>query len=670
MLEEDSKFIELECSDDNFNAFNRNISIEQNWNYLKTLLQESDPLSPVDRGILEILSVEFPIAHSHYLHINELIPSKYINEPHIPHSNHRLRPSTKLLCRVGRSMVAEQYRRMNLGKVKLEGVKPKIMTVEALQRERELLQRTLPGVGVAIARLWWRTKDLGDLYEQTCVKEDCCFHSYSYEHLIKHLKMGHYVLKELLDFEYELDSPSLFYPLHELKVADDIRSIYLCQRCDSSFDSRRSIIRIHKGEIADGRELNALDRCEGCKELVEARSLKQKVCQLNLVSSVPKVIWNEIDQYFEYDPARAIGDHVLESLKLFPNEKSPLSMSKEVYDSMQARFENSPLVANCHFMPAISALRGSCCSCGMNQYKGAMDKILDIVKLEKSLSLNPKDSDHVIDENISEKFLDRTKKYALIEIWSEDSHLNSLGQEVQSNASPTPLPKTIANTRINSSGGSIPAVGVLTPSNTLAYSSSPLEDRSSSSVSSGDLLVAHSPSSEKNMYITHSSITPHNDANQSGYERSNATRDVQTNNEAYICKYCGMHFEKLEILLEHRILYHRNADCTAKSSCTKVSVAEGEYSGDLPAINVSKGPINLPKETTSGFPATSKRSILALPPNAVIVFNNDLSQNETPMELEESDNITLTNERELMCPVCKFTSTSRELILMHTHIMD
>ncbi|KAM3176798.1 hypothetical protein ACTXT7_005814 [Hymenolepis weldensis] len=204
-------------SDQLFNESHQDRFSESKRDYLKTSISESnsfcEQVSAIVTGYLETpyLDAEFPVAHGHYLQVDDLIPVKVSNALHVANSKDLLRPSTRILCRAGRSIVAEQYRRMNLGKIKLKGVKPKKLTEEAFQRERELLQRTLPGAGVAVARLRWNRKNLGDLYKLTCVKEGCCYHSYSYEHLIKHLKMGHYVLEELLpepeDDPNDLNSP-------------------------------------------------------------------------------------------------------------------------------------------------------------------------------------------------------------------------------------------------------------------------------------------------------------------------------------------------------------------------------------------------------------------------------------------------------------------------------
>ncbi|KAM3176544.1 hypothetical protein ACTXT7_006326 [Hymenolepis weldensis] len=149
------------------------------WDYLKLLLDELnlvfDQLPPINSEfpVTPYSDLGFPVSHGHILQINNLIPSKFYS----------------------RSMVAEQYHRMNQGKIKLSGVKPLRLTAETIRRVRDLLAQTIPGAGVAVARLQWKQKNLGDLYKLTCVKEGCCFQPYSFGHLIMHLKMGHYNLK-------------------------------------------------------------------------------------------------------------------------------------------------------------------------------------------------------------------------------------------------------------------------------------------------------------------------------------------------------------------------------------------------------------------------------------------------------------------------------------------
>lgn len=142
-------------------------------------------------------------------------------------------------------MVAEQYHRMNQGKIKLSGVKPLRLTPETIGRVRDLLAQTIPGAGVAVARLRWKQKNLGDLYKLTCVKEGCCFQPYSFGHLIMHLKMGHYNLVDLLqdpnDYHLTLlNSPSLYYPVNPLKTFLDA-STYICQKCNLHFISYQTI---------------------------------------------------------------------------------------------------------------------------------------------------------------------------------------------------------------------------------------------------------------------------------------------------------------------------------------------------------------------------------------------------------------------------------------------
>ncbi|VDL52829.1 unnamed protein product, partial [Hymenolepis diminuta] len=324
--------------DELFNVSHQYGFIELKCDYRKTSISESNPscdqLPATVTGYFETpyLDTEFPVAHGHYLQVDDLIPVKVSNALHVASSKDLLRPSTRILCRAGRSIVAEQYRRMNLGKIKLKGVKPKKLTEEALQRERELLQRTLPGAGVAVARLRWDRKNLGDLYKLT----------------------------------------------------------------------------MHNENITESNDLNVFDTCNFCGELVEKESHKLQVCRLHLDSKLPKFMWNEIGRYLEYDPARGVCAHVLTSLMLFPNVKSPLLMVKDVFDAIQEKFGSNLEDVSRRFISAISAFRGSYHFCGQEAYKGAVDGTLDVVELEKMQAL--KRPHIVIDTEDDEEASESRKK--------------------------------------------------------------------------------------------------------------------------------------------------------------------------------------------------------------------------------------------------------------------
>ncbi|VDO08427.1 unnamed protein product [Rodentolepis nana] len=509
-----SDYVELEWStlDENLNVSDRVFSTELGGDILDSLLRDSNP--PCDQppingssySEIPYLDTEFPIAHGINLQVDDLIPHKVSNASLVSSSYDRLRISTKILCRVGRSIVAEQYQRMNLGKVKLEGGKPIKMTEETVQRDRELLQRTLTGAGITIARIKWRTKDLGDLYKHTCVKEGCCYHSYSYEHLIKHLKMGHYVLEELLpdaeDDPNELTSPFLCFPINPLKMTDHGRNIYLCQHCNLYFGSQKSIVthylEMHNVNIPETNELNVFDTCSFCRELIDKEGDKLPVCRLRLDSKLPKFIWNEIGKYLEFDPARGIGAHVLTSLMLFPNAKSPLLMSRNVFDSIQDTLESNFGDISRRFRTAISTFRGSYHSCGQDPYKKSVSGILDIAELEKFKTLKrphtvlgvggdeealrgqkrsrPNDIKKQIlmtDNNSLRESFDRKKKVIVIQNRSEDGTWNSSPQNSPSIVRIIHSPKTTEAGHCHNTVDARSPNVVITESKTMPVSSNP-----------------------------------------------------------------------------------------------------------------------------------------------------------------------------------------------------
>nr|CDS28132.1 hypothetical protein HmN_000793100 [Hymenolepis microstoma] len=925
MYEKDNNYIELECaaivSEEILKASNRDFPIESVWDYLTGFLHESTPScdqSPITgAGYSETpyLDVEFPIAHGYNLQVDDIIPEKVSNASHIASSKDLLRPSTRLLCRAGRSIVAEQYRRMNLGKVKLEGVKPKKMTEEALQRERELLQRTLPGAGVAIALLRWRTKDLGDLYEQTCVKEGCCYHSYSYEHLIKHLKMGHYVLEELLtdpeDDPNELTSPFLCFPINPLKMTDHGRNIYLCQHCNLSFGSQKSIVNhyleMHNVNIPESNELNVFDTCSFCGELVEKESNKLHVCRLHLDSKVPKFMWNEIGKYLEFDPARGIGAHVLASLMLFPNAKSPLLMVKSVFDAIQDSFNNNLRDFSRRFMTAISAFRGSYHFCGQEPYKKAVCGILDIAELEKfQTSKRPHtvidgegDEDALRGQkksrpselydmkkqflmtdksSIGESF-ERKKKVIVIQNRSEDGAWNSSPQkspsilriihsprtteaghcqnavDVRSNvvvvtesktmpvssspssgfpaneSAPSKLPPVLPRvlpvsqpssgsqrpivvrvsnpsdgTKVTSALDTAPRMSTQTadglssdlvsksrlvskimgmnpvqsfgpptnsnlsanqiapqvsgkvekktapkkewesvlarnvaeevakkiaqkssvvvpkvlpratqtslfqsnfspdnvtrgPSNSIGYGTKLAGDvrrrqrrridlKSNSEDDPGFSYPFESPEaanliktwlkrSGTDVSKVKPSELPREIAALFGLKESNVAKSIQKNSQVHKCKYCGLTFEKLEILWAHCVRHHLKDDFIPKSPPTTLSTSGRRRSVGSSTFNVAKGSKSYPLKLTSRFSVGSASLAGMQTAEPTSSFADVVSQNETPKGQEKSNPSSGVNENDsksidnesceisLMCPLCKFSSTSRDAIMEH-----
>ena len=83
--------------------------------------------------------------------------------------------------------------------IQLRGVQPLRVTEEARKDELVHLEQTLPHSGIAVASLRWRPKNLGWPYECTCMAEGCSYQPDSLLGLARHLKMGHYRLRELRD---------------------------------------------------------------------------------------------------------------------------------------------------------------------------------------------------------------------------------------------------------------------------------------------------------------------------------------------------------------------------------------------------------------------------------------------------------------------------------------
>ena len=123
--------------------------------------------------------------------------------------------------------------------VQLRGVQPLRMTEEARKDEGKHLEQTLPPSGIAMASLRWRPKDLGGVYESTCVAEGCSYQPDSYLGLSRHLKMGHYRLQNLrhvseVSSKHSSRSPSLYYPVSPAIMKGkgmQLKNCHLCQYC-------------------------------------------------------------------------------------------------------------------------------------------------------------------------------------------------------------------------------------------------------------------------------------------------------------------------------------------------------------------------------------------------------------------------------------------------------
>lgn len=187
-------------------------------------------------------SAVFPISHGKCLELNDVISKA----PDISKRLGQLRSSVKALCRIGQSVISDQYEKMNLSNIKLKGVKRNNISLAEIRKDHTICKQILPKTAFAAVRLRWKRKDLGNSYKLTCIKENCCFRAYSHEHLFKHLDMGHYVLNYLfIDSENDqsdLSSPYLYYPINPLKLFDKMASTYLCNHCYLWFPSQDAIL--------------------------------------------------------------------------------------------------------------------------------------------------------------------------------------------------------------------------------------------------------------------------------------------------------------------------------------------------------------------------------------------------------------------------------------------
>ncbi|KAM7538995.1 hypothetical protein Aperf_G00000048080 [Anoplocephala perfoliata] len=373
--------------------------------HLQTLLGGATAKYLTTRTVSDVQSeapavdLEFPITHGYYLQLDDLIPLKLNNSTYNASSNNSLRPTTRLLCRIGRSLVAEQYRRIMPDKMRLHGVRPLKMSQTTHTVERERLQRTLSVAGVATSRLRWNWKDLGALHELTCVKSGCCFETNSYEGLVRHLRMGHYrmeeVLKEAEDLLDEAKSPCLYYPVNPARmrgVQSTRKNYYFCQRCDVYFDSVKSIqthnSAMHRDNGFEVGEAGVLKTCAFCGELLQRESPQLPICQLHLKSSSPTLLLREIGRYLPFDPARAIGAHALASLMLYPNEHSPLLFEKCVADRIQSRCEQSLGGLSQRLIGALSVFLGTYHFSGLSAYTRVLGKAVDIEEMDLQLRIS------------------------------------------------------------------------------------------------------------------------------------------------------------------------------------------------------------------------------------------------------------------------------------------
>lgn len=162
-----------------------------------------------------------------------------------------------------------------------------------------------------------------------------------------------------------------------------------------------------------------------------------------------------------------------------------------------------------------------------------------------------------------------------------------------------------------------------------------------------------------------------------GLKESNAAKSFQKNNHVHNCKYCGLTFEKLEILWAHCVRHHLNDDFMPNSPPTTLSTSSRRRSAGSSTFSVSKGSKNYPLKLTSRFsvsPASLAGMQTAEPMSSFpdVVSKSEIlkgQENPNPSSgVNEGESKLIDNnsgEISLMCPLCKFSSTSRDAIMEH-----
>lgn len=123
--------------------------------------------------------------------------------------------------------------------------------------------------------------------------------------------------------------------------------------------------------------------------------------------------------------------------------------------------------------------------------------------------------------------------------------------------------------------------------------------------------------------------------------------------------------------------HHLKEDFKAKPPITAASTSGKRYSVGPSTFSVAKGSIKYPLKLTSRF-SVSPTSLVGIQTAKSGSSSKDMvCQKETPKEQDklnpsrsasrrESKSVeNKSNEISLMCPLCKFSSTSREAIMQH-----
>lgn len=142
---------------------------------------------------------------------------------------------------------------------------------------------------------------------------------------------------------------------------------------------------MHSNSEVDSSEQRVLEPCSSCHELVEKKHLQPPVCKLHLERKSSVDLREEIREYLQYDPARAISAHVVASLMLFPNKNSPLYFLNYMANSFYLENERSLEGLSFRFMSAISAYRGDYHSVSAIPYNRVLGKSIDVEEIEFQL---------------------------------------------------------------------------------------------------------------------------------------------------------------------------------------------------------------------------------------------------------------------------------------------
>ncbi|VDN97846.1 unnamed protein product [Rodentolepis nana] len=161
-----------------------------------------------------------------------------------------------------------------------------------------------------------------------------------------------------------------------------------------------------------------------------------------------------------------------------------------------------------------------------------------------------------------------------------------------------------------------------------------------------------------------------------GLKEGTVAKTVQ-NKPVHRCKYCRLTFEKIEILWAHCVREHFKYDFKRKPPPNALSTSGRRRSAGSSTLNVAKGSKGCPLKLTPSF-SVSSASLAGIQTAEPMSSSADVvSQNETPKGQEKPNSSSGVNEDEsksaaskiseisLMCPLCKFSSTSRDAIMEH-----